>query len=114
MRATEASDLTTEALAKDHLLTSGVVDILKQANVVIWTIRCYHGKLRIAIDIDNAPNADKVIIEEELQQVLQPLLSKTNTPLTVAFTPIAGNCCYGVCQGCLNGDPDARVTWIPA
>lgn len=112
MRQTTQLELEAEHYAREHLLASGAVEYLKQAGVKIWTIRVYHGRMRLAIDTEQAPQADKAVIEDELTHILQPLLDKLSIPLTVAFSPISGNCCYGVCQGCMNGDPEQRRQWI--
>jgi len=102
------NDVQIEEYAKAHLLASGIVAELKKAQVFIWTIRAKQNGLFIAIDSSKNPVADCQRIEAIIQDFLAPL----DLPVEVQRVPMAGNCCYGVCHGCLNGCPELQKTWI--
>lgn len=101
-------DLQAEAYARKHLQSSGIASILKESQIYIWYIRAYPEKLLIGLDISQSPNADLSIIQDEIQQFLSPL----KRDIEVKNRPIESNCCYGVCHGCLNGDPSSQPLWV--
>ncbi len=109
---TTIDDYRAEAYARKHLRASGIVETLKAAGVIIWTIRAGkqtgHTSLSILVDTTALPNADMAIIRDEIQTVLAPLKRE----IDVTASPMETNCCYGACHGCLNGDPAQRIHWV--
>lgn len=101
-------DLQAEAYARQHLQSSGIAQTLKTNQIYIWYIRAYTGKLLVGIDVSQAKGADLTVIEDEIQQFLSPL----QRTIEVKDRPIESNCCYGVCHGCLNGDPNTQPLWV--
>lgn len=102
------SELHAEDYARRHLLDSGIVAELKRNKIFIWTIRAEPGRLFIAIDRSANPAADMDTIRRIITEFLAPL----NRIIEIQEVPMAGNCCYGVCHGCLNGDPNLQKIWI--
>lgn len=102
------TDLQKEEYAKTHLLASGIVDELKKSKVYIWTVRASAKGLFIAFDTAQNKNADSASIQRIIKEFLSPL----DCLVEVKDVPIAGNCCYGVCHGCLNGDPETQKMWL--
>lgn len=104
----DTSDLQAEAYARHHLMKSGIVATLKESQLFIWHIVAYKDRLSISIDTSKNPSADMGVIQDELAQFLTPL----QRIIQIKDRPIEGNCCYGVCHGCINGDPDVHPLWI--
>ena len=104
--------LKAEEYAKTLLLDSGIVEELKESRISIWTIKASPDRLYIAIDLTQNPAADFQAIRKIIQTFLAPLANDLGIAIEVQALSIEDNCCYGVCHGCLNGDPGLQKKWI--
>ncbi len=102
------SELEAEEYARRHLLASGIVAELKTNQIYIWTIKAEPGKLSIAIDLTRNPEADM----ETIRQIICDFLAPLKRTIEIKTLSIEENCCYGVCHGCLNGDPQVQTLWV--
>ncbi len=105
---TRINELEAEEYARHHLLKSGIVAELKKNKIYIWTIKAEPDALFIAIDSRQNTRADMETVYRIIRDFLTPLQRK------IEFKELAikENCCFGVCHGCLNGDPQSQALWI--